>query len=79
MLREPTSRWLTEYNFYTHSYLLFLSGAGRDGGTFESCAVTEGVVPERQSLFSLLESFANSFYICILFSFCKLKCSFEIF
>ena len=79
MRREPTSRWLTEYNFYTHSFLLFLSGVGRGGGVFESCAVTEGVVPERQSIFGLLESFANYFYICILFPFCKLKFSFEIF
>ena len=80
MRREPTSRWLTKYNFYTHSFLpSFLSGVGRGGGALESCAVTEGVVPERQSLFDLLESFVNSFYICILFPFYKLKSSFEIF
>ena len=77
MRREPTSRWLTEYNFYTHSFLSFLSGVGRGGGALESCAVID--VPERQSLFDLLESFANSFYNCIAFSFCKFKSSLEIF
>ena len=56
-----------------------MSGVGRGGGAFESCAVTEGVVPERQSIFGLLESFTNSFYICIVFPFCKFKSSSEIF
>ncbi|XP_022931753.1 uncharacterized protein LOC111438020 [Cucurbita moschata] len=33
--------------------------AGRGRGAFESCTVTEGVVPEHQSLFGLLESFSR--------------------
>ena len=47
-----TSRWLIVYIFFTHSFLFFFSGTGQGGGAFESCAVTEGVVPECQSLFS---------------------------
>ena len=66
MRREPTSRWLTEYNFYTHSILLFLSGACRSGGAFESCAVTEEVVPER-STFSVFWSLLRIPFIFVFY------------
>ena len=39
--------------------------AGRGRGAFESCTVTEGVVPERRSLFGLLESFVFHFIFAI--------------
>ena len=48
-------------------FTLFFSGAGRGGGAFESCAVTEEVVPERQSLVGLFESFVFHFTFVISF------------
>ena len=48
-------------------YLFFCSGAGRGGGAFESYAVTEEVVPERQSLVGLFESFVFHFTFVISF------------
>ena len=66
---ETISRRLTEFDFYTHpSFPIFfkcLQTTGRDGGAFKSCAITKGIVPERQFVFRLLESFVYSFYICI--------------
>ena len=63
---ESTSRWLTEYNFYTHpSFLIFFKcsqAAGRGWGAFESCAGTEGIFTERQFLFSHLGVFYISLF-----------------
>ena len=68
MQREPTSRWLTEYNFYTHPYYVFLFFQEREAsvksGRDQKGSVTEEwVVSGRQFNLSL------HFYIRILLKF----------
>ena len=67
MRREPTSRWLTEYNFYTHPSFLSIfrcsQATDQGGGVFESCAVTEGVILECQSVFAFWSLFYSILYL----------------
>ena len=68
MRKEPTSRWLTENNFYTHPCYVFLffqerEAAVKSGRDLKEIVTEEWVVPGRQSSFSLY------FCIRILFKF----------
>ena len=68
MRKEPTSRWLTEYNFYTHPCYVFFFFQGREasvksGRDLKGIVTEEWVVPGRQS------SLSHHFCIRILFKF----------